>query len=141
MDLTRIIEKVAKQEKWSKTEASASEKEYRRFLELHKTVPALNLVLPPNVDKIWHAHILFTRQYLDDCGKLFGHVLHHEPWTEQSQFSSGDHYYAETVSEYRRVFGQDPNPQIWTRLETCGEGSGNCTSGGGGGGSGQCGKP
>ncbi|WP_310619874.1 glycine-rich domain-containing protein [Flexibacterium corallicola] len=36
---------------------------------------------PPSreVDILWHTHILFTRKYMGDCDRIFGHYLHHEP--------------------------------------------------------------
>lgn len=33
----------------------------------------------PIVDIVWHTHILFTQKYHDDCKKIFGHYLHHQP--------------------------------------------------------------
>ena len=35
---------------------------------------------PPDVDEIWHAHILNTRRYAEDCSRLFGTFHHHYPY-------------------------------------------------------------
>jgi hypothetical protein len=30
-------------------------------------------------DLIWHEHMLDTKRYAQDCGRLFGRFLHHVP--------------------------------------------------------------
>lgn len=32
------------------------------------------------LDDIWHAHILDTKKYAEDCDKIFGKFLHHFPY-------------------------------------------------------------
>ena len=32
------------------------------------------------MDKFWHAHILDTRKYIEDCERVFGCYLHHFPY-------------------------------------------------------------
>lgn len=38
--------------------------------------------LPPStdIDDFWHGHILDTRRYSYDCNKIFGRILHHNPY-------------------------------------------------------------
>ena len=35
---------------------------------------------PPDVDEIWHSHILDTRRYSADCALIFGTFHHHYPY-------------------------------------------------------------
>jgi hypothetical protein len=54
---------------------------YQRFLVLHLLHPDQRIcpVAPIDSDGLWHAHILDTRAYGDDCQRIFGRFLHHDP--------------------------------------------------------------
>ena len=51
--------------------------EYLEFLRNHKLSPNEVIVPPVRVDRVWHIHILQTRQYAEVCEEYFGHFLHH----------------------------------------------------------------
>ena len=53
---------------------------YRRFLTLRKLHPHKTLVPSALLDVIWHYHILDTRKYVDDCERIFGYYVHHDPY-------------------------------------------------------------
>lgn len=53
---------------------------YRRFLTLRKLYPHKSLVPSALLDVIWHYHILDTRKYIDDCERIFGYYVHHDPY-------------------------------------------------------------
>ena len=57
---------------------------YIKFLALHKTLWSFNLsfTIIPNrlIDEFWHAHILDTEKYMEDCNKIFGKYFHHFPY-------------------------------------------------------------
>ena len=53
--------------------------EYRRFLVLKMENPGEKLAPTGLMDKAWHTHILDTRRYAEDCEKMFGRFLHHNP--------------------------------------------------------------
>lgn len=53
---------------------------YRQFLTLRKRYPDRTLVPSALIDLVWHYHILDTRKYVDDCEKIFGAYLHHDPY-------------------------------------------------------------
>lgn len=65
---------------WSRTEADRIEIEYRRFLTLVAKYPDETIAPNREVDKFWHAHILDTAKYADDCDKTLGYFLHHFPY-------------------------------------------------------------
>jgi hypothetical protein len=61
-------------------EAEVAACEYRRFLTLHLRYPDRTLVPSALIDLVWHYHILDTRKYIEDCNRIFGHYLHHDPY-------------------------------------------------------------
>lgn len=66
--------------RWSPARAKTAEKWYRRFLFLVAKYPNEVIVPTKEVDEIWHAHILDTRKYEQDCEHIFGGYLHHFPY-------------------------------------------------------------
>ena len=63
---------------WHLERVEAAIEAYRRFLldcarQIDGNGPT------PDVDEVWHLHILNTRQYAADCQAVFGHYLHHLP--------------------------------------------------------------
>jgi hypothetical protein len=53
---------------------------YRQFLKLAAKYPDVPVVPGEAVDEFWHMHILDTRRYAADCERIFGHILHHDPY-------------------------------------------------------------
>lgn len=67
-------------EGWSADEVDHYEKEYKRFLTLLVKHPEKTIAPNKKVDAFWHAHILDTMKYAEDCDKVFGYFLHHYPY-------------------------------------------------------------
>ncbi len=65
---------------WSRDLADRNEIEYKRFLTLLAKYPGMVIVPSKDVDKFWHAHILDTYKYAEDCAQVFGYFLHHFPY-------------------------------------------------------------
>src|SRR5438132_6353874 len=57
-------------EGWSLDRVTVAEKEYKRFLILHRE-HAGTVVPSKEIDKFWHYHILDTAKYAEDCDLLF----------------------------------------------------------------------
>jgi hypothetical protein len=102
LDLGRVREIVTREAGWSGERVLEAEREYRRFLFLAATEPERPLVPSPFVDKYWHAHILDTERYAEDCEAALGRFLHHRP-ARQDEPALAD----ETVTRYTEVFGAD----------------------------------
>ncbi len=78
MDLSKFIARVEREELgWTQERLDAAEAGYRLFWLEAKSTP--NHRPSRDVDKIWHAHILHTREYMQDCQEYFGHYFHHTP--------------------------------------------------------------
>ena len=89
-----------------------AEQEYRRFLSLKVMYPNQALVPSKMVDKVWHAHILDTRAYREDCESVFGRFIDHYPYF--GIYGKDDHQmlvdtFAETVAVYEKHYGPYPS--------------------------------
>ena len=65
---------------WSREYADRVEIGYKQFLTLLVTHPETTIAPNKEIDKFWHAHILDTMKYADDCQRVFGYFLHHFPY-------------------------------------------------------------
>ena len=85
LDLARISWKILNADSMNRIEGISqetveiSEKEYRRFLTLKAENPGVRLTPTPLMDLFWHAHILDTMSYAEDCEEILGRFLHHVP--------------------------------------------------------------
>ena len=68
-------------EGWSREHAENIELAYRNYLTMLVKHPddAEDIVVSKDVDEFWHAHILHTMKYTEDCERVFGTYLHHNP--------------------------------------------------------------
>ncbi|HKA46122.1 MAG TPA: hypothetical protein VKF40_29290 [Burkholderiales bacterium] len=68
-------------EGWTRDYADRIEAAYKTYLTMLVKYPdeAEDILLSKDVDEFWHTHILQTRKYTEDCQKVFGNFLHHEP--------------------------------------------------------------
>lgn len=91
--------------------ADFAELEYRRFLTLKKLYPAVELVPSKLIDTFWHAHILDTRSYHDDCQRVFGTYIHHYPYFgihDADDRHALEDAFEQTKELYERHFGPYP---------------------------------
>ena len=65
---------------WSREVADRMAVAYQRFLTLLVTHPETTVAPSKEIDKVWHAHILDTMKYAEDCQRVFGYFLHHFPY-------------------------------------------------------------
>src|SRR5687768_16254485 len=81
--------------------------EYRKFMTLAVLRDDLDM-FSGEVDEVWHAHILFTRQYAEFCQAVNGKFIHHDPVLPREAENLAEH--AEEDREkfyraYREIFG------------------------------------
>jgi hypothetical protein len=82
LDLRYIEARLVRKRIMPPARAAAAVREYRRFLALAAAHPRAGVVPAADVDEAWHAHILNTRRYADDCMAVAGRFMHHEPARE-----------------------------------------------------------
>lgn len=114
LDLTAIRGNLADPEEgpgYTVEDLDAMEREYRRFLALRLAHPDATIVPCKLVDVIWHAHILDTIAYAEDCERLFGRFVHHFPYFGTRGPDDAQDLvdaYADTLGRYRNAWGEPP---------------------------------
>ena len=95
--------------RWNAAKADAAETIYKRFLQLCLKYPDQRIVPTPDVDEIWHCHILDTRAYARDCEYALGFFLHHWPYAGTLGPDDEDELHANfaaTCALYVNEFGE-----------------------------------
>ncbi|GLU33744.1 hypothetical protein WKR88_26480 [Trinickia caryophylli] len=82
LDFERIKAKLAHrtQGRLGADAIARAETGYRQFLKLAAKYPEVQVVPSEEVDEFWHIHILDTQRYAADCERIFGHMIHHDPY-------------------------------------------------------------
>ena len=103
-------------EGWTREYADRIEIAYKNYLTMLVKYQddAEDILLAEDVDEFWHTHILQTMKYTEDCERVFGKYLHHNP--EIGEQSPADIERRAALAEktrrlYQREFGngQDCN--------------------------------
>jgi hypothetical protein len=115
-DLDEIVEHYADSYGLPLDVARTHERELKRYLALRALDPDGVYGMAGVVDKLWHAFILFTKDYERFCNEAVGFFVHHVPRTK-SQGLEGSPYedYARTLAAYERVFGEPAPRETWPR--------------------------
>lgn len=98
-------------EGWSRMYADSVESAYKNFLAMvvkHQD-EAEDILPSKDVDEFWHTHILQTVKYADDCEKVFGTFLHHNPHIgklTQADLDKRTEHAEKTRQFYEQEFGQ-----------------------------------
>ena len=116
LDLERFSWKILNDKNRSKSISQVlvdiSEKEYRRFLTLKVENPDVRLTPTPLMDLFWHAHILDTISYAEDCEKILGGFMHHVPnfgpYQKEEGLFNEEKSWNDTLSLYKQRFGEEP---------------------------------
>lgn len=117
-DAEHFAARLMRENAWTNDETLAAIEEYRRFVFLACSgTPAT----PSRaVDAVWHAHLLYTRDYwLEFCPNVLGMPLHHEPGRGREEDARYAAQYARTLDAYERIFGPPP-PRWWPRRAPAG---------------------
>jgi hypothetical protein len=121
LDLSRFVPKLLKEESEdfpSEAFAKSAILEYKRYLAIKQKFPKIEIAPSPIVDKVWHMHILDTKQYMRDCNLIFGEYMHHGPSfdpDEEEQKEMMDRY-ERTLELYQKLFGMSPVEMFWARI-------------------------
>ena len=111
LDFTMLKKKLAMQKGWTAELVAEAEQSYRQFLALNMLYPTKKIVPTLTIDEFWHAHILDTRAYMDDCKALFGKYMHHYPYSGLNgvfDMLMAQGIRAETQELFKQHFGTDP---------------------------------
>ncbi len=101
LDLQYIADRMVDKYDWEPDYAKESVRRYKNFLIFKCVYPKLVFPLLPEIDEIWHQHILFTENYIRDCEQIFDSYLHHKPGStmEEAQYQESTRVYEEYFQE------------------------------------------
>jgi hypothetical protein len=123
-DLSRVMPRVKRDNPdWTDERLGTTEFEYRRFMQLCKTFPEQKISAAPDIDKVWHAHMLDSVFYMRDCDDYFGYYLHHDPCIGETDLDGVN----DTLATFTKAYGIEPTP-AWMGLMTCANPGGGCGS-------------
>lgn len=111
LDFSMLKMKLVKEEGWTLEACDDAEDLYRKFLALNIRYPEAKICPNGPTDDFWHAHILDTRKYAEDCQALFGGYLHHFPYfglRGPEDRADLEQAFACTIDLFIRHFGIDP---------------------------------
>ncbi len=95
-------------ERWTVEQTNRAIHLYSMFLYLIYLYPNHQLVPTPEIDRVWHHHILDTMKYCQDCEMLFGRFIHHFPYFGKRGKVDRDNLHAacaETEKLFQQHFG------------------------------------
>ncbi|MCB1917122.1 MAG: glycine-rich domain-containing protein-like [Rhodocyclaceae bacterium] len=114
LDLEPIVYSLVKKDdgpRWSMKKAQSAVLWYRRFLFLTCLHPERLVVPTKEIDEVWHAHILDTKKYFDDCHNLCGKFIHHFPYLglrgRQDEEQLNEAFF-ESLAMYEKYFNAIP---------------------------------
>ena len=95
-------------EGWTREYAESVEGAYRNYLTMLVRHPEdiEDIVVSKDVDEFWHTHILHTMKYTEDCEKVFGKYLHHNPHIGERTRADVEKKAAQTETT-RRLYQQE----------------------------------
>ena len=105
-------------EGWTQAYADSIERAYRHYLVMLAKYPehAEEIMLSKDVDEFWHTHILQTVKYTEDCERVFGAYLHHNPHVGARTRAELDKRVAQTETTrrlYEREIGSARGAEAW----------------------------
>lgn len=119
--MSDIIKRCQKDFGYTDQDMVILEQELKRFLILSILLPNALGMYSKDVDNLWHAFILFTKEYAKFCNTCAGRFLHHVPNTkdqkteaELNENRAGFRYF---IENYERVFHEKAH-DIWF-LDSC----------------------
>ncbi|NER36784.1 MAG: glycine-rich domain-containing protein-like [Oscillatoria sp. SIO1A7] len=95
---------------WTREQTTRAIARYLMFLSLIYLYPSRPIVPTPEIDAVWHQHILDTSKYAADCQQLFGRFVHHFPYfgrRGESDRVSLQATFAETQALFEEHFGSE----------------------------------
>jgi hypothetical protein len=110
--LDQVIARLMRKLQWDQEYAEQVVGEYRRYMALAALYPGESHAPSPLVDEVWHAHLMFTRDYRDFCYLLTSEFIDHCPGRGGEDVERLNVAYDTTLARYREQFGEPPT-NIW----------------------------
>ena len=108
---------LAKDSGWDDAFTERAITEYRRFLFLSQ-VSDTPVTPPIIIDKVWHKHMTYTREYWEVlCKDILGKPLHHEPGRTPADTARHAEQFQKTRALYVLCFDQAPPDEFWAKSQ------------------------
>jgi hypothetical protein len=113
IDLTGVISRVSKENpEWLPDRLQTALSEYQKWMAMCALLPGVKLgMCSTDVDEVWHAHILYTRDYAQFCDQIAGRFIHHQPTSDEERELEGNVSSSNTRTVLKFCFG--PLSQVW----------------------------
>lgn len=131
IDFTPHGYKLEKEHGWSEEKINHAIEVYKEWLVLQVCYEEFSFAPSELIDEFWHAHILDTRKYMDDCNTIKGEFIHHYPYfgiTEQENEFVLESGFELTKKLYMKHFGHVALGFNENHAASCGCCSGNGSS-------------
>lgn len=110
----KFTDKLFEEYAWNPMFSTSVIEEYKKFMFLIATNPGQSFTPSKYVDRVWHLHLQYTKNYWKEFCVLLGREIHHNPGdgtpVKEEQFKKD---YAKTLDTYERVFGHPAPDNIW----------------------------
>src|SRR6266508_3085616 len=112
-------------EGWTREYAESVERAYRNYLTMLVKHPenTEDIVVSKDVDELWNAHSLHTMKYTEDCERVFGTYLHHNPdisGRAPAEIERKAALVEKTRCLYQQEFGRPQNCNTAANAALCG---------------------
>lgn len=115
-DLSKPREYLRTKEGLTEKELRALEVEYKKFLGIIIHYPGRPFPISSAVDRMWHAHVLFTKDYNTMGMACAGRLIDHSPAvSETDRERLAKAYFANTLPCLEELYGEKPNEIFWAR--------------------------
>ncbi len=113
-DVTKPKQYLIKKEGFAQEHVDTIETEYKKFLAATAIFSDSYMPVCRDVDLLWHAHILFTKDYRRMEKECVGAAIDHMPaLTEEDSARLVDAYVQNTLPALKKIFGEDLDMEIW----------------------------
>ena len=93
---------------WTAERADAAEMKYKKWLFIQRKYEDVLQSPGPEVDTVWHFHILDSRAYIRDTARIFGHYLQHYPYFGMTEgMTTAKTVFETTRRLFRAEYGEE----------------------------------
>lgn len=114
----KFTDKLFEEYAWNPMFSKMVIEEYKKFMFLIASNPNENFTPSKYVDKVWHLHLQYTKNYWKEFCVLLGREIHHHPGdgspVKEETFRKD---YLKTLRVYEETFGHPAPEHVWGRPE------------------------
>lgn len=110
-----FADKLCRKLGWDRNFAMKAIFEYKKFVYLG-VISDFSVTPSKVIDQVWHEHLLFSAGYRDFCRRIIQYDFDHNPElvSVDSQTEAFQAQYFHTMELYKKEFGCEPPPGIWS---------------------------